>query len=31
MPSEKVLNQKKAKVSELAEKFKKAKMIVLTD
>ena len=31
MPSEKVLNQKKAKVEELSEKFKKAKMIVLTE
>ena len=31
MPSEKVLSQKKAKVEELSEKFKKAKMIVLTE
>ena len=31
MPSKKVLNQKKAKVEELSEKFKKAKMIVLTE
>lgn len=31
MPSEKILNQKKAKVEELSEKFKKAKMIVLTE
>ncbi len=31
MPSEKVLNQKKAKVEELSEKFKKAKMIILTE
>ena len=31
MPSEKVLKQKKAKVEELSEKFKKAKMIVLTE
>ena len=31
MPSEKILYQKKAKVEELSEKFKKAKMIVLTE
>ena len=31
MPSEKILNQKKEKVAELSEKFKKAKMIVLTE
>jgi large subunit ribosomal protein L10 len=31
VPSEKVLSQKKAKVEELSEKFKKAKMIVLTE
>ncbi len=31
MPSEKILNQKKAKVEELSEKFKKAKIIVLTE
>lgn len=31
MPSEKILNQKKAQVSELAEKFKKSKMIVLAE
>lgn len=31
MPSEKILNQKKAKVEELSEKFKKAKMIVFTE
>lgn len=31
MPSEKILNAKKQKVQELAEKFKKAKMIVLTE
>ena len=31
MPSENILNQKKAKVEELSEKFKKAKMIVLTE
>lgn len=31
MPSEKILNMKKEKVSELSEKFKKAKMIVLTE
>ena len=31
MPSEKILNQKKAKVEELSEKFKKAKMIILTE
>lgn len=31
MPSEKILNQKKAQVSELAEKMKKAKMIVFTE
>lgn len=31
MPSQKVLDAKKAKVEELAEKFKKAKMIVLTE
>ena len=31
MPSEKVLNQKKAKVEELSEKFKKANMIILTE
>lgn len=31
MPSEKSLNQKKAKVEELSEKFKKAKMIVFTE
>lgn len=31
MPSEKILDQKKAKVEELSEKFKKAKMIVLTE
>ena len=31
MPSQKVLDAKKAKVEELAEKFKKAKMIILTE
>ena len=31
MPSEKILNQKKAKVEELSEKFKKANMIILTE
>ena len=31
MPSEKILNKKKEKVAELSEKFKKAKMIVLTE
>lgn len=31
MPSEKILNIKKAKVEELSEKFKKAKMIVFTE
>lgn len=31
MPSQKVLDTKKAKVQELAEKFKKAKMIILTE
>lgn len=31
MPSQKVLEEKKAKVEELSEKFKKAKMIVLTE
>lgn len=31
MPSQKVLEAKKAKVEELAEKFKKAKMIILTE
>ena len=31
MPSERVLNQKKAQVSELAEKFKKAKMVILAE
>jgi large subunit ribosomal protein L10 len=31
VPSEKILNQKKAKVEELSEKFKKAKMIVFTE
>ena len=31
MPSQKVLDAKKAKVQELAEKFKKAKMIILTE
>ena len=31
MPSEKILNQKKAQVEELAEKFKKSKMIVLAE
>ncbi len=31
MPSEKILNIKKEKVAELSEKFKKAKMIVLTE
>lgn len=31
MPSKKILEQKKAKVEELSEKFKKAKMIVLTE
>lgn len=30
MPSEKILKQKQSQVTELAEKFKKAKMIVLT-
>jgi len=31
VPSEKILNQKKAQVEELAEKFKKSKMIVLAE
>ena len=31
MPSQKVLEEKKAKVEELSEKFKKAKMIILTE
>lgn len=31
MPSEKILNQKKQQVAELAEKFKKSKIIVLAD
>ncbi len=31
MPSQKILDQKKAKVEELAEKFKKSKMIILTE
>ena len=31
MPSEKILNAKKEQVKNLAEKFKKAKMIVLSD
>lgn len=31
MPSQKVLDAKKAKVEELSEKFKKAKMIILTE
>jgi large subunit ribosomal protein L10 len=31
VPSEKILNQKKAKVEELSEKFKKANMIILTE
>lgn len=31
MPSKKVLEQKQAKVKELSEKFKKAKMIVFTE
>ena len=31
MPSQKVLDAKKAKVQELADKFKKSKMIVLTE
>lgn len=31
MPSEKILNNKKAKVSELAEKLKEAKSVVLAD
>lgn len=31
MPSEKILNQKKAQVSTLAEKFKKAKMVIFTE
>jgi len=31
VPSKKVLEEKKAKVEELAEKFKKAKMIILTE
>ncbi len=31
MPSEKILNQKKEKVAELSEKFKKAKIIILTE
>lgn len=31
MPSKKILEQKKAKVEELSEKFKKAKMIVLVE
>ena len=31
MASEKILNQKKKEVEELAEKFKKAKLVLLTD
>ena len=31
MPSEKILNAKKAQVTELADKFKKSKMIVLAE
>lgn len=31
MPSEKILNEKKEQVTKLAEKFKKAKMVVLTE
>lgn len=31
MPSQKILDAKKAKVEELADKFKKAKMIILTE
>ena len=31
MPSQKILEAKKAKVEELADKFKKAKMIILTE
>jgi large subunit ribosomal protein L10 len=31
VPSEKILNQKKSQVTELSEKFKKAKMVVFTE
>ncbi|MFR3782308.1 MAG: 50S ribosomal protein L10 [Clostridia bacterium] len=31
MASEKILNQKKAEVKELAEKMKEAKVVLLTD